>query len=158
VVLFVTRHLRRERFCTSKSDPCVLQHQSDKFYIAMYVNDLTLYGPPGHLINSTVLALETEFEVTNMGQLYWLLGIQITVTHYSIELSQEMFIDKILEQFQLTNSHPKLFPINPNTRLTKEESVLEAEEYHVYQYIIRSCMYLLSCRRPDVAYPGSYLS
>jgi hypothetical protein len=35
----------------------------------------------------TVLALETEFEVTNMGQLHWLLEIQITFNHDSIELS-----------------------------------------------------------------------
>jgi hypothetical protein len=45
--------------------------------------------PPGHLMDTTVLALETEFEVTNMGQLHWLLGIQITFNRDSIELSQE---------------------------------------------------------------------
>jgi hypothetical protein len=50
-------------------------------------------------MDTTVLALETEFEVTNMGQLNWLLGIQITFDRDSIELSQEAFVDKILEWF-----------------------------------------------------------
>jgi hypothetical protein len=35
--------------------------------MVMYVDHLTLYGPPGLLIDTTVLALETEFEFTNMG-------------------------------------------------------------------------------------------
>jgi hypothetical protein len=34
----------------------------------------------------TVLALETEFKVTNMGQLHWLLGIQITFNRDLIEV------------------------------------------------------------------------
>jgi hypothetical protein len=61
--------------------------------------NLPLYGPRGPLMDTTILALETEFDVNNMGQLHWLLGIQITFNPDSIELSQEAFVDKILEQF-----------------------------------------------------------
>jgi hypothetical protein len=154
----LTAHLRIHGFDTSNCDPCVLRHKSDQFYIAVYVEDLTLYGPPGHLMDTTVLALETEFEVTNMGQLHWLLGIQITFNRDSIELSQEAVIDKILERFQMNDSHPTLRPIDLNTRLTKAESVLEAEEHRLYQSIMGSCKYLVACTRPDLAYPVSYLS
>jgi hypothetical protein len=79
-------HLRKRRFDTSNFDPRVLRHKSNQFYIAMYVDNLTVYRPLGHLIDTTVLALETEFEVTNMGQLHWLLRIQITFNRYWIEL------------------------------------------------------------------------
>jgi hypothetical protein len=154
----LTAHLQRHRIDTSNFDPYVLQHKSDQLYIDVYVDDLTLYGPPGHLMDTTVLALETEFEVTNMGQLHWLLGIQITFNRDTIEFSQEAFVDKILERFQMNDSHRTLLPIDPNTRLTKEVSVLEAEEHRLYQSIIGSCMYLVTCTRPDLAYPVSYLS
>jgi hypothetical protein len=86
----------------------------------MYGDDLTLSGLPGHLIDTTVLALETEWEVTNMGELYWLLGIQITLNCDSIDHSHEAFVDKILKWFQMYKSHLRLLPIDPNTRLTKE--------------------------------------
>jgi hypothetical protein len=66
----LTGHLRRYGFDTSNFDHRVLWHKSDQFYIAVYVDDLSLCGPPGHLMDTTVLALETEFEVTNMGQLH----------------------------------------------------------------------------------------
>jgi hypothetical protein len=154
----LTAHLRRHRFDTSNFDPCVLRHKSDQFYIAVYVDDLTLYGPPGYLMDPTILALEIEFEVTNMGQFDWLLGIQITFNRNSIEFSQEAFVDKILERFQMNDSHPTLLPIDPNTRLTKEDSVLEAEEHRLYQSIIGSWIYLVTYTRPDLAYPVSYLS
>jgi hypothetical protein len=84
----------------------------------------------------TVLGLETEFEVTNMGQSHWLLGNQITFNLDSIQRSQEAFVDKILERFQMKHSHPTLLPIHPNTRLTKEDSILEGEEHRLYQSII----------------------
>jgi hypothetical protein len=69
-------------------------------------------------MDTTVLALETEFEVTNMGQLHWVLGIQIIFNRDSIQLSQEAIIDKILERVQMNYSHPTLLPIDRNTRLT----------------------------------------
>jgi hypothetical protein len=109
-------------------------------------------------MDPTILALERESEVTNIGLLHWVLGIQITFNRDSIEGSQEGFIDEILERFQMNDSHPARLPIDPNTRLTKEESVLEADEHRLYQSIIRSCMYLVTCTRPDLVYPVSYLS
>jgi hypothetical protein len=78
-------------------------------------------------MHSTLLALEVNFEVTNMGQFQWLLGILITFTWDSIELSKEAVVNKILPRFQRFDSHPTLLPIEPNTQLIKADSVLEAE-------------------------------
>jgi hypothetical protein len=88
----LTAHLQRHGFVTYNFDPCVLRHKSDQFYIAVYIDDLSSYGPLGYLMDTTVLALEIDFEVTNMGQLHWLLGIQITFSRDLIELSQEAFV------------------------------------------------------------------
>jgi hypothetical protein len=74
----LTTHLQRHGFDTSNFDPCILHHKSNKFYIAVYVDDLRLYGPLEYLLDTPVLALKTEFEVTNIGHLHWVLRIQIT--------------------------------------------------------------------------------
>jgi hypothetical protein len=66
----ITAHLRCQGSDISNFIPCLLWHKSDQLYIAVYIDDLTLYGPSGHLIDTPVLALETKFEVTNTGQLY----------------------------------------------------------------------------------------
>jgi hypothetical protein len=107
----------------------VLWHKSDQFYIAVYVNNLTSYGPLGHLNGPPVLAGETEFEDTNMGQVQLLLGNHITFNRDSIEVSEDAFVDKILEPFPMNDSDLMVLPINPNTRLT-QESVLEPEDHH----------------------------
>jgi hypothetical protein len=98
--------------------------------MAVYIDNLTLYGPPTHLMVTTVLPVKTNFKVTNMEQLHWLLGIQITFKPNSIELSQEACVDKNLEQYQMNDSHPTLLSIDPYTRLPKLDSILEAEKDH----------------------------
>jgi hypothetical protein len=58
----------------------------------------------------TVWALETEFDVTNMVQLHWLLKIQITFNHHSIKLSQKALVDKILESSLMNDSQSDASP------------------------------------------------
>jgi hypothetical protein len=86
-------HQQSNAVDTSNFEPCVLQHKSNQFYLAVYVDDLTLYGPPRYLKDTTGLALENKFEVTNTGQLHGVLEIQMTFNRDSIELSQEAFVD-----------------------------------------------------------------
>jgi hypothetical protein len=109
-------------------------------------------------MDTTVLVLKTEFEATNVRQPYWVLGIYITINRDFIKLSQDAFVKKILEQFQMNDSHPTLLPINPNPRLLKENSVFEAEEHRLYQSIIGSYRYLVTSTRPNFEYPISYFS
>jgi hypothetical protein len=48
--------------------------------------------------------------------------------------------------------------IDPNTSLTNEDSVLKAEEHHLYQLRVKSCLYLVTWTTPDHAYPLLYFS
>jgi hypothetical protein len=94
-------------------------------------------------MDTTVLAFETKFEVTNIGQHQRLSGMQISFNRDMIDLSKEVFVDKILERFQMNNSHPTLLPMDPNTRLPQKDSVLEAEPHGPYQLDYR-IMYVFS--------------
>ena len=144
-------------FAISVFDPCVLVHNSGDQFIAIYVDDLTLYGPSGTFQNSTVALLESEFKVNDMGLLHWLLGIQIDFTDAGITLSQTAFIDKILHRFSMQDCNPISTPIDPNHRLmaTTEGNGIEATPY---QQIIGSIMYLVTATRPDLAYTITHLS
>ena len=67
--------------------------------IAISVDDLTFWGESGTLMDSTKELLKTEFEVTDLGNLHWLLGIKIDITQAEIIQSQTAYTDKILERF-----------------------------------------------------------
>ena len=67
-------------FACSTFDPCVLVHDSGDFFIAIYVDDLTLFGPSDSLMDKLVAVLKSEFKVNDLGPVHWLLGIQIEMT------------------------------------------------------------------------------
>ena len=62
-------------FAISSFDPCVLVHNLGNFFISIYVDDITLFGPQNTFMDQTVSLLKTEFKVKDMGALQWLLGI-----------------------------------------------------------------------------------
>lgn len=104
-------------FVVTAFDPCVMIHDSGNLIIAIYVDDLTLFGPDGDLTESTLSLLKAEFKVNDMGLLHYLLGIQIDYTNAGITLSQSAFIDKILNRFSMQDCNPVHTPIDANHRL-----------------------------------------
>jgi hypothetical protein len=141
----------------SNFEPSMLRHQSDSCDFNIYVNNLVLYGPAEDLIDTTVLGLKRKFEVTKMGQLHCVLGIEIPSNCDSIELSPKALINILLEELHMNNLHWRHLHSDPNHLVMKTELVLEAEEYCLYQSIIGSCMFLLTFSRPDLLYPILYL-
>src|SRR5690242_15912449 len=61
--------LQPYRFAISTFDPCVLVHNSGDFFIAIYVDDITLFEPSNEFMEQTVSLLKTEFKVKDMGSL-----------------------------------------------------------------------------------------
>ena len=116
-----------------------------------------MFPATGELKEQTINVLKTEFKVNDMGELNWLLGIQITFTDNRITLSQTTFIDKILNRFSMQDCKPVLTPINshhPWMAIRDEDKCTDAT---AYQQIIGSSMYLVTGRRPDLAYTITHL-
>ena len=53
-------------------------------FIAIYVDDLSLCGPKGPVMDNLKDLLKSEFKVTDLGDLHWLLGIQIEYRDHDI--------------------------------------------------------------------------
>jgi hypothetical protein len=87
--------LRQLWICISNFDPCFLTHKTEVFFIAIYADDITLYGPGSPMMKNIKNTLKSEFEVTDLGDYHWLLGIQIKFGPKSIVLSQTAYIDTI---------------------------------------------------------------
>ena len=73
-------------FKSADFDPCVFIHQREMFFIAEYVDDLSLFGPSGALMQSVKSRLSSEFEMKDLGLLHWLLGIEILFSPTGVEL------------------------------------------------------------------------
>lgn len=145
-------------FASSTFDPCVLIHNSGDLFIAVYVDDLSLFGKPGQLLNQTVDLLKTEFKVNDMGDLHWLLGLQIEYSEAGISLSQTAYIDKTLTKFAMQDCNPVSTPLDQNTNLSKSTEGETRANATLYQSIIGSLMYLVTGTRPDLVFTVTFLS
>lgn len=145
-------------FVSTLMDPCVLIHKTGKLIIAIYVDDIILFGEQCSIMDETVNLLKTEFKVNDMGDLHWLLGIQIEYTNAGIILSQMAYIDRILNRFTMQDSNPVSTPIDVNQRLIADDKGDVRVNATLYQKILGSIMYLVSGTRPDLAYTITHLS
>jgi hypothetical protein len=121
------------------------------------VDDIRLYGPGGAMMNNVKNTLKSEFEVTNLGDLHWLLGIQIKFGPKGIELSQTTYIDSILSRFGLQDYNPTIRPIDRGTTLARSNPEDVLNDIKTYQSIIGSIMYLVTGTRPDLTFTISFL-
>jgi hypothetical protein len=82
------------------------------------VDDITRYGPGSPIMNNVKNTLKYEFEVTDLGDFQWLLGIQIKFGPKGIDLKPTAYIDSILSQFSVQHCNPTILPIDRSIILT----------------------------------------
>jgi hypothetical protein len=102
----------------SNFDPCILTQKTEAFFIAIYVDDITYYSPRGPMMKNVKNTLKSEFEGTDLGDLYWLLEIEIKFGLKGRELSNTAYIDSILSRFGLRDCNLTILPIDRCTTLT----------------------------------------
>jgi hypothetical protein len=109
--------------------------------------------------------LKANFKMKDMGELHWLLNIEVKRDRYArtISFAQGAYIDLIIKRFNLQDAAPILLPMDPNTTLTKDQSPNASQEFeHMknvpYREAIGSLMWAAMGTRPDIAFAVSLLS
>ena len=154
----LTHHLMPFRFTITSFDPYVLVNTKNNTYIAIYVDDLTLYGLPSKFMEDTVDSVKTEFEVIDLRTVHWLLGIQIEFLDSGIALSQSSCIDKILKRFGMFDCLLVTTPMEYQKVISKNTSESKPDDIKHYQQLIRSLIYAVMGTRPDLSYVITKLS
>src|SRR5260370_38070911 len=120
--------------------------------IALYVNDIIMVLKKLETINQDKEALKKQYEMTDLGEIAWILGIRVTRDRNAgwIALSQEKFITETLERFGKGNVRPISTPALANEHLKK----LTNPEIDVrsYQSAVGALMYPMLGTCPDLAY------
>jgi len=71
----------------------------------VYVDDLNIIGNPQD-INEARNHLKTEFEMKDLGQTKFCLGLQLEHLPTGILVHQSAYIQKVLEKFNMDKSYP----------------------------------------------------
>jgi hypothetical protein len=109
--------------------------------------------------------LRKRFEISDLGELTWLLGLKVERNRSActLALSQHAYIDTVLECFHLEDAKPASIPMHVGASLSSEQSPSTHEETCdmqdiPYQRGIGSLMYAATSTRPDIAFAVSILS
>ncbi|KAJ9689270.1 hypothetical protein PVL29_014779 [Vitis rotundifolia] len=142
-------------------DRCIYLRVSGSSYIflILYVDDILLASNDSDLLIETKHMLSTHFDMKDLGEASYVLGIKILRDRANgvLKLSQRTYIEKILKRFNMHNCSSTKAPICPQ----KDD---EREEMRTIPYssVVGSLMYAQVCTRPDIAFVvgvlGRYLS
>eukprot|EP00253_Pinus_taeda_P007820 PITA_07820 len=123
--------------------------------IVLYVDGLILTGDD-QLIMSCKEDLVREFEVKDMGLMYYFLGMEVWQKDGEMFVSQGKYANEILRRFHMEMCKPMQTPLAGNWR--KEDATSgEVVAATVYQQLVGSLMYLVNTR-PDLCFAVNQLS
>lgn len=122
----------------------------------VYVDDLLVTGSSLKMIHEFKRDMSNKFEMSDLGQLTYYLGIEVRQYEGGIVFTQARYAQRILEEAGLSSCNLSHVPMEMNLQLSKapdEENVDESE----FRRRIGCLRYLLHTR-PDLSYSVGVLS
>ncbi|CAI7905759.1 unnamed protein product [Closterium sp. NIES-53] len=148
-------------FRPSSADPSLfVRAGSNPFFILVYVDDLVFATPDRAALAEVKSELQKRHTCTDLGELHRYLGLQITRDRAArtITLTQTRMVQQVLQRFGFQFSTTQPTPLAVDHRITGPFPDEPFEPSGPYPELIGCLMYLMTCTRPDLAYPLSILS
>ncbi|CAI7736539.1 unnamed protein product [Closterium sp. NIES-53] len=149
-------------FQPSSADPSLFVRRGSipLFVLLVYVDDLVFATADRVALADVKLELLKRHTCTELGELRRYLGLQITRDRASctITLSQSHMVHQVLQRFELQHSTVQRTPLAVNHRLTRPFFDKPFEPNGPYAELVGCLMYLMTCTRPDLAFPLSILA
>ncbi|CAI7854412.1 unnamed protein product [Closterium sp. NIES-53] len=150
-------------FAPSTSNPSLFLRTDaplPPFYVLVYVDDLVFATADTEALAHVKSELQKRHTCTDLGELTSYLGLRITRdrAHRTITLTQSHIVQQVLQRFGFTYSSPQSTPLPTGHSLSAPPSDESVEPSGPYPELVGCLMYLMTCTRPDLAYPLSLLA
>ncbi|CAI7729871.1 unnamed protein product, partial [Closterium sp. NIES-54] len=141
--------------CFSATDPSL-----PPFYILVYVDDLVFATADTKALALVKAELQKRHTCTDLGELRSYLGLQITQdrARRTITLNHSYMVQQVLTRTCFWFSSPQPTPLPMSHLLSAPPSDESVEPSGPYSELVSCLMYLMTCTRPDLAYPLSILT
>lgn len=155
-------------FKRSHADHCLYTKKDEDgspIILVLYVDDMLLAGKNKTSLDALKQKLNSVFAMKDLGDAEHILGMRIKRDRKLklLFLSQEKYIAKVLDRFNMADAKPLGVPLPPHTKLSKadcpqDELALEAMKGIPYASACGSLMYAMVATRPDIAYAVGVVS
>ncbi|CAI7789157.1 unnamed protein product [Closterium sp. NIES-54] len=153
----------RLQFAPSTADPSLFLRTYTSlppFYVLVYVDDLVFATADTEALTLVKSELQKRHICTDLGELRSYLGLQITRdrARRTITLTESHMVHQVLQRFGFQFSLPQPTPLSTGHSLSAPPSDECVEPSGPYPELVGCLMYLMTCTRPDLAYPLSLLA
>ena len=95
-------------------------------------------------------AMKSKFEMSDLGEMQYFLGMQIKQTTTRISIGQFKYVEDLLKRFNIQGCKPVNTPLVVGSKLMKEDETPLCNAT-LYRYLIDSVTYL-TASRPDIMF------
>lgn len=147
----------------------VLKQNSDKVYVALYVDDLFVVASNNEIFNDFMNKLSSRFKLNYIGPILEYLGIEFRRTSEGYVLTQEKFINRLLKAVESQVKTSSGIPRSPDDKtkekrvivagnkdesfyITKDEELLDVEEHNLYRRLVGLLQWITQNTCPQISY------
>ncbi|CAI7748200.1 unnamed protein product [Closterium sp. NIES-54] len=150
-------------FALASADPSLFLRTDTSlppFFVLVYVDDLIIATADSEALTLMKPELQKGYTCTDVGELHSHLGLQITRdrARRTITLTQSHMAHPVLQRFGFQFSSPQPTPLSTSHLLSAPPSDESVELSGPYPELVGCLMYVMTCTRPNLAYPLSLLA
>ena len=154
-------------FTASIQDECLFTKKSEnaiEVLVYLWVDGMVILGLQKDYCENFKIKVTERFQFSGYGDSSWFLNIKIERTENEKKLSQEAYVEKLLEKFNMSESKTLETPFDVSLKLSKLDSPETGSNEHRemqscdYRSIMGCLNYLALTSRPDIAHEANLLS
>ena len=139
-----TKFLNENNFDRGKIDNTLFIQikNKDMLIVQIYVDDIILGATNEIMCNEFAKCIQSEFEMSMIGELNFFLGLQVKQSTEEIFVNQAKYTNELLKRFGMMGAKPLVTPISISIKLDKDENGKNVNK-KLYRCMIDS---LLNCK------------
>ena len=167
--LTIKNFLSQIGFTAAIQDDCLFIKKGENAIeglVCRWVDDMVILGLQKDFCENFKNKVSERFQISSYGDLSWFLNIKIERTENEIKPSQEAYVEKLLEKFNMSESKTLETPLDVSLKLSKLDSpeigTNEHREMEMqscdYRGVVGCLIYLALTSRQDIAHAANLLS
>ncbi|KAK2452382.1 putative mitochondrial protein [Trifolium repens] len=154
-----TKVVKKSGYIQCQTDHTMFLKQSPsgkKAILIVYVDDIVLTGDHEEEIKRLKSLLAKEFEIKDLGNLKYFLGMEVARSKKGISVSQRKYVLDLLKETGMLGCKPSETPMDATVKLGNFEKGTPVDKGR-YQRLVGKLIYL-SHTRPDISFAVSTVS
>ena len=165
--LTIITFLNQLGFTPAIQDECLFVKKGENGIdglVCLWEDDMVILGLQEDFCENYKNKVSEQFQISSYGGLSWFLNIKTGRTQNEIMLSQEAYVEKLLEKFNMSESKTLETPLDVSLKLSKLDSLEIGSNEHRemqscdYRGIVGCLNHLTLTSRPDIAHAANLLS